>query len=71
MIVKIKTNNTYIKEKKYIFSVLFIDILKLKIEYEYTSENIFEIILPNNKKIVIPDIFFDDKAINNIEWYKK
>ena len=69
MIVKIKTNNTHIKEKKYILSVLFIDILKLKIEYEYTSENIFEIILPNNKKIVIPDIFFDSYK-NEKKWEK-
>ena len=59
MILKIKTNNIHIKEKKYILDVLFVDILKLKIKYEYTSENIFEIILPSNKKIVIPDIFFD------------
>lgn len=60
--IKIKTNNNHSKEKHYILSVIFSDILGLKISYEIGDKNIYEITLPNNKKIILPDIFLSSKS---------
>ena len=67
--IKIKTNNNHSKEKHYILSVIFSDILGLKISYEIGDENTYEITLPNNKKIVLPDIFLSSKSEQK-EWTK-
>jgi len=67
--IKIKTNNNHSKEKRYILSVIFSDILGLKISYETGYESIYEIKLPNNKKIILPDIFLSTKSEQK-EWKK-
>ena len=67
--IKIKTNNNHSKEKQYILSVIFSDILGLKISYEIGDESTYEITLPNNKKIILPDIFLSSKSEQK-EWTK-
>tara|TARA_B100000902_G_C27307547_1_gene916410 strand:- start:1787 stop:3115 length:1329 start_codon:yes stop_codon:yes gene_type:complete len=65
--IKIKTNNIHLIEKKYILSVIFADILGLKYSHEICDRDVYEIILPNNKKIIIPDIFLFSQK-NQKEW---
>ena len=67
--IKIKTNNTHLKEKNYILSVIFSDILGLQISYDIGNENTYEITLPNNKKIIVPDIFLSSQSEQK-QWEK-
>ena len=55
--IKIKINNIHFIEKKYILSVIFSDILGIKVSFEICDIDSYEIILPNNKKIIISDTF--------------
>jgi len=58
MKIQIALNSIHSKEKEYILSVLFTDILGLSISYHFDeSLEHYEIILPNEKKIIIDDIF--------------
>ena len=65
--IKIKTNNIHLTEKKYILSVIFEDILGLEYSHEICDRNVYEIILANNKKIIVPDIFLSSQK-NQKEW---
>tara|TARA_Y100001980_G_C14556648_1_gene349074 strand:+ start:11974 stop:13302 length:1329 start_codon:yes stop_codon:yes gene_type:complete len=65
--IKIKTNNIHLTEKKYILSVIFEDILGLKYTHEICDRDVYEIILSDNKKIIIPDIFLLSQK-NQKEW---
>ena len=47
--IKIKTNNIHLTEKKYILSVIFEDILGVEYSHEICDRNVYEIILANNK----------------------
>ena len=65
--IKIKTNNIHLIEKKYILSVIFEDILGLEYSHEICNRDVYEIILENNKKIIIPDLFLTSQK-NQKEW---
>ena len=65
--IKIKINNIHFREKKYILSVIFSDILGIKVSYEICDIDSYEIILPNNKKIIISDTFLLSQS-DQKEW---
>lgn len=65
--IKIKINNIHFREKKYILSVIFSDILGIKVSYEICDIDSYEITLPNNKTISIPDIFLSSQK-HQEEW---
>ena len=65
--INIKINNIHFREKKYILSVIFSDILGIKVSYEICDIDSYEIILPNNKKIIISDIFLLSQS-HQKEW---
>ena len=65
--IKIKINNIHLREKKYILSVIFSDILGIKVSYEICDIDSYEIILQNNKKIIISDVFLLSQS-NQKEW---
>ena len=70
MKIQIALNSIHSKEKEYILSVLFTDILGLSISYHFDeSLEHYEIILPNEKKIIIDDIFLLSKK-NQKDWKK-
>lgn len=65
--IKIKINNIHFREKKYILSVIFEDILGIKVSYEISNSESYELILPNKKNIIIPDIFLSSQQYQK-EW---
>lgn len=65
--IKIQINNIHFIEKKYILSVIFEDILGIKVSYELSDIDSYKLILPNNKTIIIPDIFFSSQN-HQKEW---
>ena len=65
--IKIKINNIHFREKKYILSVIFSDILGFKVSYEICDIDRYEIILPNHKKIIISDTFLLSQS-HQKEW---
>jgi len=67
MIIKIPNNN--IPERKYILDVVFIEFLGLDYQLEIIS-NDYEIILSNNKRLIIKDKFFNNYP-NDLEYLKK
>jgi len=67
MIIKIPNNN--IPERKYILDVVFIEFLGLDYQLEIIS-NDYEIILSNNKKLIIKDKFFNNYP-NDLEYLKE
>ena len=67
MIIKIPNNN--IAERKYILDVVFIEFLGLDYQLEVAS-NDYEIILSNNKKLIIKDKFFNNYP-NTLEYLKQ
>ena len=67
MKIQIAFNSIHSKEKEYILSVLFSDILGFNISYHFDdSLEHYEITLPNEKKIIIDDIFSFQKEIKKI-----
>ncbi|RPG16572.1 MAG: hypothetical protein CBC84_003030 [Pelagibacteraceae bacterium TMED124] len=65
--IKIKINNIHFREKKYILSVIFEDILGINVSYEISNSESYELILPNKKNIIIPDIFLSSQQYQK-EW---
>ena len=57
--IKIKISNNNINERKYIIDIIFNEFLGLKCEIS-TGSNNYEIILPNDTKLIIEDHFFNE-----------
>jgi len=55
--ILIPKNN--IKERSYIVDILFDEFLGLEYEINTCSDNVYQIVLPNENKIIIEDHFFD------------
>ena len=67
--IYIKIPNNNIPERKYIIDILFKEFLGLKYILEIGSQD-YEIILPNKKKLIIEDTFFN-KYPKDLEYLKE
>lgn len=68
MKINIFLNSIHKVEKEYILSVLFTDILGFEINFNYDELiNDYVILLPNKKKLIISDIFFQSEK-NQLKW---
>ena len=66
--IKLKIPNNNLNERKYILDIIFNEFLGLEYKIETGSKN-YEILLENNKKLIIKDTFFN-KYSKDLEYLK-